>query len=354
MEKREDGAFEMAFLERILEERGMPSSEQWKMLYQCTMDSDSSVRYDAAEALGIRCNDKDEERLHQMTYDSAGLVDIEAIESLAMGHQEKNLRRMYELMRLGGRRVRGYAVSTFFNVWINRYGYKKSSAKKCWRKMEKLYKKEKDVWVLNFYEKARYLCGYKKGIAKLRDILHENQGYAQSMAFSQLKDIRTIFNEKEINGILKTALDYTDNLWGIKKSIDELLETREFPRILLVSKENKGLSQMLEYLSYKMENEIWVRSAGINPAEEIMDEVREKLGEEEKMKRYYYPKEICSVWIYDFIVPLGIRIKPEDYPFQRLVPLFEDADERMLDVVMAEKMLEELRDYIYKEMEQVR
>ena len=54
MEKREDGAFEMAFLERILEERGMPSSEQWKMLYQCTMDSDSSVRYDAAEALGIR------------------------------------------------------------------------------------------------------------------------------------------------------------------------------------------------------------------------------------------------------------------------------------------------------------
>lgn len=107
MEKREDGAFEMAFLERILEERGMPSSEQWKMLYQCTMDSDSSVRYDAAEALGIRCNDKDEERLHQMTYDSAGLVDIEAIESLAMGHQEKTLRRMYELMRLGGRRVRG-------------------------------------------------------------------------------------------------------------------------------------------------------------------------------------------------------------------------------------------------------
>ena len=39
---------------------------------------------------------------------------------------------------------------------------------------------------------------------------------------------------------------------------------------------------MMEYLSYKMKDEIWVRSAGINPAEEIMDEVREKLGEKEK------------------------------------------------------------------------
>ena len=99
MEKWKDDTFEMKFLKRILEERGMPSSEQWKMVYRCTMNSDSSVRYDAAEVLGIRCNDKDEERLHQMTYDSAGLVDIEAIESLAMGHQEKTLRRMYEIGR---------------------------------------------------------------------------------------------------------------------------------------------------------------------------------------------------------------------------------------------------------------
>ncbi|MEY8428668.1 hypothetical protein AALA00_13315 [Lachnospiraceae bacterium 46-15] len=35
--------------------------------------------------------------------------------------------------------------------------------------LEKLYKKEKAVRILDFYEKERYLCGYKKGLMELKN-----------------------------------------------------------------------------------------------------------------------------------------------------------------------------------------
>lgn len=42
--------------------------------------------------------------------------------------------------------------------------------------------------------------------------------------------------------------------------------------------------------------------------------------------------------------------RTKDYPLQRIVPLFEDVDENMLDVEQAKRMIKELWDYIYAEM----
>lgn len=343
------------FLEEFRESRRMPEKEQWEAIYQCTKDSVSDIRCDAAEVLGIRCNEQDEGRLRQMTYDKDMMVNVTAVEALEEGCQEKTLKRLYELMRTGGRMLRGYAVDSFLCVWINRYGYTKSSVKKCWRKMEKLYKKEEADWVRVFYEKARYLCGNREGLTGIERILSTAQeSYHicnhQSMAFSQFKNLRTVFNEQEINHRIEESLVYVKDSWGVKKSMREFIEEKEKPGVLFVDRKNEALSQMLDYLSTEMEDEMWRESAGLYPAEMIRNEVVEKLQEEERMKQYYYPKKIRSVWVYDFIVPIGIRLKPEDYPFQRIVPLFEDVDENMLNVEQAKRMLEELRDYIYVEM----
>lgn len=43
--------------------------------------------------------------------------------------------------------------------------------------------------------------------------------------------------------------------------------------------------------------------------------------------------------------------RTKDYPFQRIVPLFEDVDENMLDVEQAKRMIEGLWNYIYEEMQ---
>lgn len=344
----DDYITKITFLEEFLENRPMPDEEQWKTIYQYTKDGDEQIRYEAAEVLGIRCNEQDEERLRQMTYDKAMLVNVTAVEALERGYQEKTLRRLYELMRTGGKMTRGYAASAFFEVWMNRYGYTKESAKKCWRKMQKLYKKEKNIWVLSFYECARYLCGYREGLVQLKNIfsMKENKYESQNMAFSQLKYLRTVFNEREINQMIETSLVHIENDWGEK----ELIKEKARPGVLLLDQRNEALSQMLDYLSDEMEDEMWVQSAGLCPAETMLDEVVERLEERKQMKQYFYPKKARSVWRYEFIVPIGVRLKPEDYPFQRIVPLFEDVDENMLDVEQAKRMLEELRDYIYAEM----
>lgn len=43
--------------------------------------------------------------------------------------------------------------------------------------------------------------------------------------------------------------------------------------------------------------------------------------------------------------------RTKDYSFQRIVPLFKDVDENMLDVEQAKRMIKELWDYIYEGMQ---
>ena len=95
--------------------------------------------------------------------------------------------------------------------------------------MEKLYKKEKIDWVLDFYEKVRYLCGYREGLTNLKKNLSKKRQDShfcnpQAMASSQLENIRNVFNEREINQILRTARDDIDDFYGFKKDMKRTLE----------------------------------------------------------------------------------------------------------------------------------
>jgi hypothetical protein len=44
---------------------------------------------------------------------------------------------------------------------------------------------------------------------------------------------------------------------------------------------------------------------------------------------------------------LGIEICEEDYPFQRIIHMFENADENMPDIVSAEQMVGKVVGYIW-------
>lgn len=49
---------------------------------------------------------------------------------------------------------------------------------------------------------------------------------------------------------------------------------------------------------------------------------------------------------YDYILPVGIKVNPADYPFQRIIPLFEEVEENQVDRKKAEAMLDELKKYL--------
>lgn len=342
------------FLMDLLNAERMPTPEEWEIVYQCASDNESSNRYQVAEILKIRCNEKDEELLRKLAQDKADdFVRVCALESLQMGREEKTLKCLYERMRIDGQMARGYAVLSFFEVWINRNGYTKDSIRKCWRKMGKLYKKEKDSWVLSSYEQVRYLCGYEDGLEKMKENLREGQGeelrnqHIQSVVIDGFLYLRNIYNESKINQMIKESIEYMQAFPAIQKEIGGHLQEKEIPMVLIIDQENAGLSQILTYLSGEIENEIWIESAGLEPAEMTRAEVADALkASSDTINGFYYPKRIRKIYNYQYLVPLGIRLDPQKYPFHTIIPIFEDVDENILDVGMAEKMLEELRNYI--------
>jgi len=135
--------------------------------------------------------------------------------------------------------------------------------------------------------------------------------------------------------------------------MEDFLKKREIPKILILDKENTGLAQILRYLAADMEEDMWVETAGLSPTGVINEEVRMKVGEGDIFNRYYYPIDLRNVWLYDYIAPLGIKANPEDYPFQRVLSLFEKVDENMLDVEKAKKMLNELKEYIDNDLKKL-
>jgi len=342
-------------LERFKDKRTMPNREEWEIIYQCAADSDEIIRYDAAEVLGIRCNAEDEELLRQMTYDKDMLVKVSAIEALELGIQKKTLSRLYQLMRRGGRLVRSYAVSTYFEIWLNRNGYTKDSVDGLLEKIEGHYKNEKDLRVRCEYERCRYLSGKKEGIKKLKEIIYEaqNNDYStQGAAFCILLYVRNVFNEGEINKILEESEQYMiDDC--IKKEMDAARKQREVPKVLILDRENAGLAQMLRYLGYDMKEKLDIDTQGLCPIEMTKEKVREKLDEDDSFQRYFYPRNFRMVWQYDYIVPLGIKLNQENYPFQRVVPLFEEVSEYMLDIEKAKQMLKGLKGYIDNDLKNI-
>lgn len=339
------------YLETIYHSGILPKKKEWDRIERYTKDKKPNVRRMAARILGMYCCTVHERILRDMSYDKKGCVRVCAAVEMKMGIQEETLDRLMELMRDRKPMIRGNAVKSFFDVWVNRNGYTKSSMEQYRKKVGDVYKAEEDSWVLAFYERNRYLSGDGEALKRLKDFLcREGEFEIQSIAAELLIEIRKLSNESEVNRILEESERYVPEEWYFKKQMAQARKRREVPKILVVDKDNSGLSQMMEYLGETGEWQI--ESAGITPAAEIKPETVKTLLREDRndITLFQYPKGIRNLWKYDYIVPLGIRLHPETYPLHRIVPIWEDVKENMLDVKQAEKMLRELKDYIDSDM----
>lgn len=334
------------YLKTIYQTGVLPRKKEWDKIRKYTKDADSKVRLAAVKVLGMYCCEEHEEILRDMTYDEKARVQACAISELKMGIQEESLQRLFGLIGDKKKIIRGYAVKAFFDVWVNRNGYTKSSMEQYRKEVEVVYREEKNSWVLAFYERNRYLSGEKEGIIRLRNLLYREGEYdIQSIAAELLMEIRKLSNELEVNQILEEAGVYVPEEWYFKKQMEQARKRRELPKVLIIDGDNAGISQMLEYLGETGEWQI--DSAGITPAAEIKREVGEKLPCKWKdITSFQYPKGIRGIWKYDYIVPVGIRLKKADGTLQKTISVFEEMNGSVLDAAQAEKMLVDLKDYI--------
>lgn len=335
------------YLEGVYQTGILPGEKGWDRIRRYTKDKDPKVRLAAGQSLGMFCCEAHERLLRHMTYDKKGRVRVCAVTELKMGIQEESLNRLFDLLGDRKKTIRGNAAKSFFDVWVNRNGYTKSSMEGYRKKVEAVYSAEEEPWVLAFYERNRYLSGDREGIIRLKNLLYREGEYdIQSIAAELLMEIRSVSNESEVNQILEEADAYVPGEWYLKKRIEYARKRKELPKVLIVDRDNSSISQMMEYLG---ENGEWqIESAGITPAAEIKRCVREGLRcrKWSDITSFQYPKGIRNIWKYDYIVPVGIKLNQEEFILRKTVPIFENKEEDMLDVEQAEQMLMDLKDFI--------
>ena len=335
------------YLGTILQTGILPGKKEWDRIRQYAKDKNPKVRLAAARILGMRCCEAHETILRGMTYDENRFVRAVAISELKTGIQEKSLNRLFELMSDGNGLIRGYAVKSFFDVWVNRNGYTKTSMEQYRERVKAAYEAEEELWVKAYFERNRYLSGDKNGMIRLKELICREEEYEiQEVAVKLLIEIRKLSNESEINRILEKTDAYVQKGWYFKKQMEYERKRKVLPRVLIIDRENAGISQMMEYLG---ENGEWqIESAGITPVSEIDGQVRKMLLRKGKSDPafFLYPKGIRNVWKYDYIVPVGVKINQEEGVFPKVISMFEDMEEKSLDIVQAGKMLKQIRRYI--------
>ncbi len=357
MKHRNNFTHKMNYLEGIIESIRVPTSDEQEKLYSMAGERNPVIRRTVAKALMKRHDVPESEKiLRKMTYDTNRTVRMEAVHWLFTGRTKETLSRLKELMETSiCLRIRTYAITSYFSVWVNMYGYHKKSMKDYLDDVGEFYKNEKDTMPLVSYERNRYMAGEIDALKQMQKVLlGEMPGdiREQYYALECLCGVRKVSNIDQIDEILEEAFSKVCDKHGLAYVIGEMMEKQPiWPMVLILDRSGAKLSQLLEYLSLEVEEcDMQAYAFGVSPSEEIDGRLVELIQRENgcDIRMEQYPRKIEGLEDYDFIVPIGMRLEPEEYPFQIIVPLFENVDENMLDLDKAREMVIELNNYIYR------
>ena len=326
------------------------NEKEMGFLRKCLKSRKQDVRWTAVKILVGWYSIENESLLYRMTYDKAELVCVHAVDSLCIGRTRRSLSRLRDLMEDERILVRGYAVLSFFQVWVNCFSWNERSMNAYLRFAETMESEEEKTWVRLFYEENKILARGKKGFEKLFYILeHSSNHYVKASAIQTAKDMRTIFNQEEINAGLEKAIDSLEYEYQ-KEDIKKYIQTKEQVKILLLDQENSGVTQLLEYMGEE-ETEMYVRSAGLHPSGKIEKWVLDILLKEDDITRYQCSSPIEELCKYDYLVPVGIHLDEKAYPFQRIYTGYQDFDKKQISREEAKEMICQIEADLEKESE---
>ena len=326
------------------------NEKEMGFLRKCLQSRKQDVRWTAVKILVGWYSIENESLLYRMTYDKAELVCVHAVDSLCIGRTRRSLSRLRDLMEDERILVRGYAVLSFFDVWVNCFSWNERSMNAYLRFAETMESEEEKTWVRLFYEENKILARGKKGFEKLFYILeHSSNHYVKASAIQIAKDMRSIFNQQEINAGLEKAVDSLEYEYQ-KEDIKKYIQTKEQIKILLLDQENSGVTQLLEYMGEE-ETEMYVRSAGLHPSGKIEKWVLDILLKEDDITRYQCSSPIEELCKYDYLVPVGIHLDEKAYPFQKIYTGYQDFDKKQISREEAKEMICQIEADLEKESE---
>ena len=206
-EKRKYEKFKYEKLVSIEANKKIISERDISCLISFAKSKDPIIRSWVAELLVNKYTKQSEETLYHMTFDRKDIVRLNAVDSLCIGKHLKSLQRLKSLFKDDDYLIRGYAISSHFDVSMNIYGRKFNANNKYVDLMKKLLKSEASPWVEVSIYHNMYLCGLEAGLGKIAYILEEA---AQNGDFEvvwcvlhTLDELLTQNNEVFIRGIIK-------------------------------------------------------------------------------------------------------------------------------------------------------
>ena len=330
-------------LETLNEEYLILNEEEMRYVRKGVKSRDWDVRDVVAEILVGWYTPENEQILYNLTFDKEEMVCVDAVDSLCIGRTRRSLNRLRELMQDKRTLVRGYAVQSFFDVWVNCFSWNHRSMKAYLRFVEEMEKKEKSKWVKTCYDRNRVLAQDRRRLEHLFYILEhgtEVNRYVSSCAVGVIGELRNINNQNYIDGRLEKVVGNFQG-YGLEREIQKIMEKQEKARVLLLDNTNSGVTQLLEYVGNE-ETNMEFRSAGLHPAGKIENWVLELLEEAGDITRWQYSSPVEQLCWYDYIVPFGITLDAKDYPFQKVYQGYQDNREKRMDLERACSIVKEI------------
>lgn len=241
MKHRNNYTYKIQYLDEIRHSGRTPSSEELVKMYRMSQDKSSTIRCALTQALVNRYTPESEKVLRIMADDKNGLVRVNAIDSLGIGREEESVEFLMERMnRKYSKMESGYAALSYFDVYINRYGYNEKSVREYLENVRELYSQEDRSWVIVCYETNRYLAGEADALDQLFTFFKEENGKDSSVqraAATSIRDRVNIFNKDEIKRRLEEI-----GSERAKREVKQIEDEKIMPKILILSEENVGMS----------------------------------------------------------------------------------------------------------------
>lgn len=199
------------------------TAEEMEMLYELAFYPDPRIRGDVAALLLDHYEEKSEAVLLRLTYDADPGVRTDAVDSLCIGRREEVLQRLLYLAANDPMyTVRGYAVHSIYDVFVNMLGNSDNTHKMVINVLSPLYREEKDAWVQTCYYCVLYLSGDRTCLQNLLDCLDDDDFHVRNSVLETFGDILDDNNEEAIEDALQYYLPF-ENDPNLSAKMEELL-----------------------------------------------------------------------------------------------------------------------------------
>lgn len=348
MKKRQRLNIESNLL-RLAEKQEVLEGHEINFVYKQIHNKKGYIRSRAVECFEMApFTEKMEKSLYELTFDRDELVRICATEQLQRGKSFILLERLKQLIHDPSYLVRGYAVSSLFYVYINREGYQKKAVEEYLKAVKLAEQEEKNSWVKESYIQNRYLCGESQALDELGQLIMkaEDNTYREvHKGIHILEELRTAQNRIQIDKLLRNILDKIYMPDYLYEEAESIMQQNPVNSVLVVDQENDFFTQMIECVGNE-ESTLCIESAGIQPSKDICEKAIRYMKDiyHYDIRKYQYPKEISQLWRYSFVIPVGIKLKDEEYPYQVVLHKYEDLK------INEESMVEDVKRLV-KEIE---